>query len=120
LLVASSEWKGRRLQEILEKERILDFYDSDETTTRYLKHYQLKSENKRGRIFINENEALIRMFSAGVGFGTLTESIAAPLIEDGTLISLNRGQTLEDPLALAWYPRPRKMDYFEDLIRAIK
>jgi DNA-binding transcriptional LysR family regulator len=74
----------------------------------------------RDRVFINENEALISKFSAGIGFGTLTESVAQPYLQSGKIIALNRGQTVEDPLALVWYPRPRKMDYFEALIKAIK
>jgi LysR family transcriptional regulator (chromosome initiation inhibitor) len=118
LLVASSTWKGRKLYEILETERIVDFYESDETTLKYLKHYDLTAS--RERLFINENEALIRMFSAGVGFGTLTESVAKPHLESGKLMALNRAQTIEDPLALVWYQRPRKMDYFDAVIKAIK
>ncbi len=118
LLVGSHKWKGRKLTEILESERVIDFYDSDQTTIIYLKAFGLNP--KRERLFINENEALIRMFIGGVGFGTLTESVAAPYLDKGKLITLNRGQSIEDPLALVWYPRPNKMDYFEAVIRAIK
>ena len=118
LLVASSKWKGRKLSEILTNERVIDFYESDQTTLKYLKHFDLKAS--RDRLFINENDALVRMFSAGVGFGTLTESVAQPHLQSGKLIALNRAQTIEDPLALAWYPRPRKMDYFEAVIKAVK
>jgi DNA-binding transcriptional LysR family regulator len=118
LLVASHKWKGRRLSDILVNERIIDFYESDDTTFKYLSHFGMNA--KRERLFINENEALIRMFIAGVGFGTLTESVAHPYLGTGKLISLNRGQAVEDPLALTWYPRPRKIDYFDAVIRAIK
>ena len=118
LLVASSKWKGRKLSDILKHERIIDFYESDDTTQRYLKNFDLKAA--RERLYVNENEALIRMFWAGIGFGTLTESIAEPHLKSGKLIALNRAQTIADPLALVWYPRPRKMDYFEAVIKAIK
>ena len=118
LLVGSSKWKGRKLSDILETERIIDFYESDLTTSTYLKAFGLGS--KRERLFINENEALIRMFVGGIGFGTLTESVAAPYLESGKLVTLNRGQSVEDPLALVWYPRPSKMEYFESVVRAIK
>lgn len=60
------------------------------------------------------------MLSLGLGYGTLTEDIAKPHLETEELIKLNRGQVLEDPLALAWYPRHEKTDYFQDLIRSIK
>ena len=69
---------------------------------------------------MNENQALIRLFAQGVGFGTLTESVARPALESGEIILLNRGQAMDDPLALAWYPRSQKADYFSDLIKAVK
>ncbi|MCM2280981.1 MAG: LysR family transcriptional regulator [Bdellovibrionaceae bacterium] len=118
LLVASHKWKGRRLTEILEAERVIDFYESDQTTEDYLRGFGMKAA--KSRIFVNENEALIRMFIAGVGFGTLTESVADPHLKNGSLISLNRGQTMQSPLALAWYPRPQKAAYFSDLLKAIR
>jgi LysR family transcriptional regulator (chromosome initiation inhibitor) len=118
LLVACGDWRGRRLQEILESERIIDFYENDETTKRYLK--QFGHQVKRERLFVNENEALIRMFARGIGYGTLTESVARPHLERGTLIALNKGQAMEDPLALVWYARTQKPDYFADIIRSIK
>lgn len=118
LLVASHKWKTRKLTDILEHERIIDFYELDETTLAYLRKFGLNA--KRERLFINENEALIRMFIAGVGFGTLTESVAASYIKAGQLITLNKGQAYEDPLALVWYPRPRKVEYFDQVLRSIK
>lgn len=120
LLVSSPKWKGRRLNDIVENERIIDFYASDTTTMRYLEQFDLAGLVRRERLYVNENQALVRLFSEGVGFGTLTESVARPYLENGELITLNRGQAMEDPLALAWYPRPQKPDYFADLVRAIK
>lgn len=120
LLVACAAWKGRILSEILESERIVDFYESDQTTFNYLKKFELEQKKRPDRLFINENEALIRMFAAGIGFGTLNEDLANPLIDNGDLIKLNRGQVYEDPLALAWYPRHERSDYFHDLIQSIK
>ncbi|MEZ0392189.1 MAG: hypothetical protein ACAH59_08245, partial [Pseudobdellovibrionaceae bacterium] len=79
-----------------------------------------ENSKRPDRLYVNENAALIRMFSVGIGFGTLTESIAKPFIESGDLIKLNRGQMFEDPLALVWYPRHEKSDYFQDIIRSIK
>lgn len=120
LLVASSKWQGRQLNDILENERVIDFYESDTTTFKYLKKFSLEKIKRPNRLFINENEALIRMFSLGLGYGTLTEDIAKTHIENGDLIKLNRGQVFEDPLALVWYPRHEKTDYFQDLIRSVK
>lgn len=119
LLVGSPKWKGRKLAEILEAERIIDFYESDPTTRRYLAEHGLEAGARADRLFVNENQALIRFFQAGIGYGTLTESVAEPYLKDGSLLPLHKG-TMGDPLALAWYPRPRKMPYFEELLRAVK
>ncbi len=119
LLVASSKWKGRRFSQILSQERIFDFYESDGTTLDYLRLHNLVAGG-RERIYINENEALIRLFVAGVGYGTLTEDVALKHIEDGKLIVLNGGRAMEHSLALTWYPRGHKSLHFEELVRAIK
>lgn len=120
ILVASPKWKGRNLPELIASERVIDFYESDMTTFNYLKKFGYDDIKRPDRLFVNENDALIRMFGAGVGYGTLTEDIAKHHIETGQLIKLNRGQVYEDPLALTWYPRPEKVGYFYDLIRSIK
>ena len=119
-LVGSPKWQGRPLVEVLTTERVIDFYESDLTTFNYLKKFGIETTKRPDRLFVNENESLIRMFSAGIGYGTLTEDIAKPFLESGQLIKLNRGQVYEDPLALTWYPRHEKPDYFKDLIRSIK
>lgn len=120
VLVASAKWKNRKLSSILAEERVVDFYESDFTTKNYLKEFGLENEGMRERLFVNENDALICLLKEGVGFGTLTERIAQPHLDSGDLIVLNRGQTVEEPLALVWYPRPKKMQYFEDVLQAIK
>lgn len=120
VLVASPRWKGRRLSEILETERIIDFEDRDSTTLRYLEKSQLADQARRPRLFVNNNAAIIQMFSAGIGFGTLTQETAKPHLDRGDLICLNGGTVLEDPLALAWYPRPQMPPYFAQIVRTIR
>jgi LysR family transcriptional regulator (chromosome initiation inhibitor) len=120
LLLASAEWKGRKLQDILENERIIDFGETDSITTNYLKKFDLLSLVKKSRLFVNENEALIHLFCKGIGFGVLTETVARPHLESGKLTVLNRGQTLEEPIALIWYPRSKSPDYFQEIIKSIR
>lgn len=119
-LVASPKWKSRVLTDILNTERIIDFYESDQTTLNYLKKFNLDKNIGRSRLFVNENEALIHYFIAGIGFGTLAESIAQKYFDSGELIRLNGGKVFEDTLALIWYARSRKMQYFDELVRSIK
>ncbi len=120
ILVAAAKWKGRRLSEVLENERVNDFDKNDQTTLNYLKKFELVSKIKKPRLFANNNEAIIKLFVQGVGFGTLTQEIAKPYLESGDLIALNQSAIMEDELALTWYPRPEMPGYFKAIIQAIK
>lgn len=120
ILVASKKWKGRKIQDILHLERVIDFYEQDMTTINYLKKFGLISELKKPRIFVNNNEAIIKLFYEGIGFGTLTHEIAKPHLDSGDLVMLNSGAFLEDPLALTWYPRPQMPKYLKAIIASIK
>ncbi len=120
ILVACSKWKGRRLADILENERVIDFDESDQTTLTYLRKFGLASQVKRPRLFANNNEVIVSLFRRGVGFGTLTQEIAKPHLEAGHLITLNGGSIMEDPLALAWYTRPEMPGYFREIVQAIR
>jgi len=120
ILVASPKWKGRKLLDILENERVIDFDESDQTSINYLKKFNLLSKLKKPRLFANNNETIIKLFSQGVGFGTLTQEIAKPHLDEGNLIILNGGAAMEDSLALTWYPRPEMPKYFRAIVDAIK
>lgn len=120
VLVGSPQWRGRRLTDILEKERIIDFDETDPTTLNYLKKFDLVSFIGKPRLFVNDNDAIIKLFLRGIGFGTLTQEIAKPHLDSGELITLNSGATMENPLALAWYPRPEMPAYFKAILGAIK
>ncbi len=120
LLVGSARWKDKKLTSILEGERIIDFYESDDTTLKYLRKFNLDKFVRRPRLFVNDNATLIRLFIEGIGFGTLTTEVAKPLLDSGDLMNLNRGEVFEDPLALVWYPRPHKPEYFQNIIRSLK
>jgi DNA-binding transcriptional LysR family regulator len=120
ILVATTKWRGRRLAEILESERIIDFDESDSTTLSYLKKFNLANHVSRARLFANSNDVIIKLFIKGVGFGTLTNEIAKPHIESGQLVALNAGAAMEADLALAWYPRPEMPGYFKAIVGLIK
>ncbi|MGZ3768596.1 MAG: LysR family transcriptional regulator [Bdellovibrio sp.] len=119
-LVASPKWKGRKLVEILDQERVIDFSESDQTSINYFKKFDFLSKLQNPRLFVNNNEALIKLFCQGVGFGTLTQEIAKPYLDSGKLITLNGGAVMEEPLALTWYPRPEMPKYFSSIIKCIK
>ncbi len=120
ILVGSPKWKGRKLTDILENERVIDFDETDPTSMNYLRKFNLLAKLKRPRLYANNNEAIVKLFSAGVGFGTLTQEIAKPYLDAGTLMTFNSGAVMEDPLALVWYPRPEMPDYLRAIVSAIK
>ena len=120
VLVGAPIMKTRKLSEILAAEKIIDFDEEDQTSLRYLKRYSLLDKWGGQRIFANGNEAIIQLFKAGIGIGTLTLEVASPHLESGELILLNQKMLLEDPMALVWYARPQMPDYFKEIIRAIK
>lgn len=120
ILVASSKWKNRKTSEIINSERIIDFYESDKTTHNYLKKYDLLARARTDRIFANTNFALISLIKAGIGYGTLTQEVAEKDLARGELIALNQKQVWEDPQALAWYPRKEMPQYFRKIVDLIK
>jgi DNA-binding transcriptional LysR family regulator len=119
VLVAPAVWKKRKWSDILESEKIIDFDENDSTTMDYLKKYRLLGQAKPTRIFVNSNEAIIRLFSGAIGYGTLTEEVAKPHLDSGRLITLNNGAVMEAPHALVWYPRPQMPGYFRELVKSI-
>lgn len=119
VLVASPHWKGRKLSDILKNEKIIDFHELDPTSLNYLRAFNLLSRVGQPRLFTNNNEAIIKLFSQGIGYGTLTREVALPHLDAGHLITLNNGATMEAPLALTWYPRPEMPNYFREIVHAI-
>lgn len=120
ILVVSSKWKSRSTSDIVKSERIIDFYESDNTTKNYLQKFDLLEKARTDRIFANTNFALISLLKEGVGYGTLTQEVAAIELERGNLIAINQKQVFEDPQALAWYPRKEMPGYFSEIIGRIK
>jgi DNA-binding transcriptional LysR family regulator len=120
LLVGPSRWRGRRLTEVLATERIIDFHEGDSTTSDYLERFGRRLSSGRERLFVNSNEAIAKLFAEGVGFGTLTQEVAKPHLDSGRLVALNGGAAMENPLALAWYPRPEMPGYLKAVIESIR
>ncbi len=120
ILVGAPSLKGRPFREVLKAERILDFSEGDRMTSAYLAKFRLERHVGKTRIFVNENEALIRYLKAGVGIATLAESVALPFLARKDIVALNEGRVFEDALALVWLKRSRRLSYFDDLVRSIK
>lgn len=119
VLVCSQRWKNRKLHDIIQNERIIDFDPADQMTFNYLKHYHLLDKARHDRHFANRTELLAMLIAAGCGYGVLTTEFSKPYLEDKQLIILNSNKIYEYTLALAWYARPEPPRYFTALIKAI-
>jgi LysR family transcriptional regulator, chromosome initiation inhibitor len=119
VLVGAPSWQKRSLIEILTQERIIDFDRSDAMTLAYLKKHHLQAKARSERLFVNSNEPLVHLFSEGIGYGVLTEEVAGPHLRSGSIALLHPSHHYENPLALAWYPRPELPAYFRAVLKAL-
>jgi len=119
VLVCSAKWKGRRLKEIIQTERIIDFDENDSVTFDYLKKYDLFDEARHSRYFVNHTENLAFMVIQGMGYTTLAKEFAKSYVDNNELIILNHGKTVEIARVLAWFDRPEPPDYFSAIVKGI-
>jgi LysR family transcriptional regulator (chromosome initiation inhibitor) len=118
VLVASANWKKRRLQEVIKNERIIDFDERDKMSFNYLKQFHLFDDANKDRHFANETSTLALMITNELGYSVLPLEFAKPYINNRHLIVLNAGKTYSYSQALAWFPRHQQPKYFSALIKA--
>ncbi|TAK73600.1 MAG: LysR family transcriptional regulator [Gammaproteobacteria bacterium] len=119
VLVCTAAWKKRKLRDIIQSERIIDYDASDQMTFHYLKHFDLFELARHDRHYVNRTDALALMLVSGCGYGVLTAEYSKPYVDQNKLIVLNAGKIFENILALAWYPRPEPPKYFAMLVQTI-
>lgn len=119
ILVCTTKWKARALEDILKNERLYAWNANDSAGFDYLKTFGLLGMVKRPRLYANEDQVLQNQLSLGAGFGILPRELADPLIEAGKLMVLNGNKAVKVKMALAWYPRSEMPDYFKEIIRSI-
>jgi len=119
LLYGPASWKRRLFTEILKTESIIDFNPSDNMTFNFLDKYKLKNLVKKERHFANNTDALTSMIINGLGFSVLAEEYAAAFVKRGELIKLNADFFYDYKIALVWYPRHEKPEYFQAIIKAL-
>lgn len=118
-LYGPASWKRRLLPDILKSEPIIDFDPSDLMTLNYLEKYRLKSTVLKERHFANNTDALASMIIGGLGYSVLSEEFAQQYLKTGELIKLNNEGFYDYKIALAWYPRHEKPEYFQNVIKSL-
>jgi LysR family transcriptional regulator (chromosome initiation inhibitor) len=116
VLVAPSQWKNRRLKDIIKNEKIIDFDTQDKMTFNYLKQYDLFDLASTDRHLTNRTDTLALLIENEVGYGVLPLEFAKSYLNNKQLIVLNNGKTYSHPLVLAWFPRHQQPKYFTSLI----
>ena len=119
ILVGPTGWQSRQTDEIVAHERIVDFNTEDYATFRYLKKHGLFDLAQKERHLANNIDALASLVAEEYGYSVLIDEFARPFIENGTLVDINPGKTMQLELALAWYPRHEMPRYFAQLVEQI-
>ena len=119
-LYGPASWKRRLLPEVLKSETMIDFNQNDMMTYNFLDKYKLKSQAKKERHFANNTDALVSMIAGGLGYSVLAEEFAGPYVKRGEVVKLGDDLFLDTKIALAWYPRHEKPEYFQAIITTIK
>ena len=118
-LYGPASWKRRLLVEILKNEAIIDFNSADNMTFNLLDKYKLKNLVNKDRHFANNTDALVSMISGGLGYSVLAEEYANQFVKRGELVKLGTDYFYDFKVALAWYPRHEKPEYFQAIIKAL-
>ncbi len=116
VMVGAPGWESRSIDEVVIHEKIIDFFPEDPFTFSYLKAYGLFESARKSRHFVNNTELVAFMISEGLGYSVLTTEFLEPFLVQHKLSVLNQGKTFENPVSLAWYPRPILSDYFQDVL----
>ena len=119
VLVCSKAWRHRKLKDIVNTERIIDYDPSDQMTINYLRHFHLLDFTQHERHFVNRTDMMAMMLAAGLGYGVLTLEFSQPWVKSGKLIILNSAKKYENKMVLAWYDRPEPPPYFSAIIDSI-
>ena len=118
-LYGPASWKRRLLPDILKHEAIIDFDHADAMTLNYLTKCRLQSSALKERHYANNTDALISMIVGGLGYSVLSEESAAEGVKRSELLRLNGDAHYEYKIALAWYPRHEKPNYFQAIIKSL-
>ena len=90
VLVACKKWQNRKILDVIQNERIIDFDPNDKVTINYLTAYNLLEHANLSRHFVNRTDDLALLVSSGLGYTTLTKEFAEPYVNSGDLIILNQ------------------------------
>jgi LysR family transcriptional regulator, chromosome initiation inhibitor len=119
-LYGPTSWKKRLLPEILKNEAIIDYNSNDLMTFKILEKYKLKNKIRNERHFANNTDAIANMLCEELGYSALSEEFAKPFIKRNEIINLAPGQFFDHKMALAWYFRTEKPEYFQAIIKTIQ
>ncbi len=116
ILVVPTEWRNRKILDVVKNERIIDFDSNDRMTFDYLSKFNLLTSANKDRHFTNRTDTLALMITEGLGYGVLPLEFAKPYIANNQLCALHKSKTYPHEQVLAWFPRHQQPKYFSALI----
>lgn len=119
ILVCSPAWKKRKLLDIIQQERIIDYNESDHLTFAYLRKYKLLEHAQHDRIFANRTELIAQMIECELGYSVLSKAFIKHYCSHGQLHVLNQGLSYAHQLVCAWMPQDTPAAYIQTLLHAL-
>ncbi len=119
VIVVPRAWARRKLADIVESERIIDFNEGDPMTFNTLRASRLLDRARAERHYVNNNESLVSLVEVGAGYAVMTEEFAREYVRSRA-IAVASGAAYDHAIALAWFERPEPPAYFQAIIKAIK
>lgn len=120
VLLGPKSWSHRSIRDIIQNEKRIQFGCEDLFLEQYLNKYDLKERFNSDPMIANNNEAIAELVQNELGYALISKEMAQKFLERCRVCLLNQGRTIEQEIALAWYPRPQHSDYWKAIIKAIK
>lgn len=118
-LYGPASWKRRLLPEIIKHEICIESSSANPMTINLLQKYKLHSSAAKERHTSSTIDSLIVMTTDGLGYTALAEDMASSFVKRGELTKLSKTHFYDFKLALAWYPRQIKPNYFHNIIELL-
>jgi len=119
IMVGPLKWKGRKIEEIIKNERLVDFNSGDKVTLNFLKKYKLIHLAKKEGHYVNNTDALLSLVVRGHGYSVLSKRFVELHIKNKQITQIMPDAFSKLEFALAWYPRHEMPKYFRKLIDLI-
>jgi DNA-binding transcriptional LysR family regulator len=113
-------WSNLPWQDVLLKQRFIDFDHRDHLTLDWLSNNALHSATRDSRHYANNSDVMLTLVASGLGYALLTKEFVASS-RYGAFVQTAKGAPNHIiKWAAAWYPRPHASALWKDVLKALK